>query len=363
MRFDAVIAAAGSSERAGGNKLEFLLGADTVLERSLSPFLDNDRVENVIVVLPPDRQTDVPSSPKITTVTGGATRSESVLKGLAAAVSEGVLIHDGARPFPDSELINSVMDSVEKYGSGVPALPLSDSVRHVSNGRITGSAARDALFRVQTPQGFLLKNILSAYALTPGEEFADESERYLRFDPAGARIVPGNERNIKITTPGDYAALGVKLGIGYDIHRLVPFGKLMLAGVEVASDTGVLAHSDGDVAIHALIDALLSAAGESDIGTHFPDNDPRYDGIDSSVMLSETLEILRKKNLRPISARIVIRLQRPKLADHIQVMRLKIATLLGVDIVNVSIAAKTAEGLDSVGQGLAVAAECLTSVI
>lgn len=365
MRFDAVIAAAGSSSRAGTDKLGWIIGAETVLERAVAPFMACDKTDRIVIVTPDGRPPEyfAAESPRIVFVCGAPTRSGSVLNGLKACSAEGVLVHDGARPFLSGKLLDSVIASVEQYGSGVPALKLSDSVRMTENGFVSGSFPRENLVSVQTPQGFLLKDLLKAYELGAGKEYTDESELYSGCFTPGAHIVKGDEANIKITNAGDCMAIREKIGIGYDIHRLVPYGKLMLCGIEIASDMGVSAHSDGDAAIHALIDALLSAAGERDIGYHFSDTDPAYDGIDSAVLLYETVSKLRLKNLRPRSARIIIRLERPKLSDYIPVMRLKIASLLGIDLTDVSVAAKSGEGLDSVGKGLAVAAEAAATVI
>lgn len=363
MKADVIIAASGASVRAGSDKLRFDLGGIPLLARTVSAFSTVPRVENIIVVARADSEEFVSSLATYAgekgykTVTGAATRSESVLNGLKAASSEAVLVHDGARPYPTAALINTVIDSVERYSSGVPALPLNDSVRIAHRGALTGEFPRDSLLSVQTPQGYLREELLKAYAATPGKEFTDESARYAVIHPEGARVVPGEERNIKVTSYGDFAALNAKIGIGYDIHRLVPFGKLMLCGVEIASETGTLAHSDGDAAIHALIDALLSAAGEADIGTWFPDTDPRYDGIDSSILLTKTMAILAAKNLRPVSVSIIIRLERPKLKEYIPVMKVKLSSILGISADNIGVSAKTGEGLDSVGKGLAVAAE------
>lgn len=363
MKFDVIIAASGLSERAGSDKLKFDLGGSPLLFRSVAAFSGSERIENVILCVRRGEEDFAASAlraagvKKYKIVTGGSTRSETVSIGLKNAVSEGVLIHDGARPYLSDALTNSVMDAVEAHRSGVPVLRLSDSVRTISDGKLTGEFPREKLVAVQTPQGFLRTELLEAFAATEGTEFTDESARYAAVFPCGAHAVPGEERNAKITSFGDFAALNSKIGVGYDIHRMMPYRKLILCGIEIASEVGVLAHSDGDAAIHALIDALFSAAGESDIGTHFPDTDPRYDGIDSAILLTETMEILRKKNLRPSQVSILIRLQRPKLSDYIPIMKIKLSSILGIPVDNIGISAKTGEGMDSVGQGLAVAAE------
>ncbi len=366
MKFDVVIVAAGLSTRAGLNKLHFSLGGMPILERTLNAFLRIAKVENIVLVV---RKDDFEfanalkaayKEKNIIIAEGGATRSQSVLNGLNACASEGVLVHDGARPYVDKELIERVMQGVEEHGSAIPSLPLTDSVRVVKNGTIVEERDRNALFTVQTPQGFLLNDILNAYS--HGEENTDESALYLKYIQPPT-IVEGSERNRKLTTNGDFNALNVKVGIGYDLHRLVPFKKFMLGGIELEHNLGVLAHSDGDVIIHAIIDALLGAIGERDIGTLFPDNDPKYLDIDSSIMLSEVMDMLKERNYKVSSVSIVVILEKPKLKDVIPLMRIKLSRILEIESSAISIAAKTNEGIGSIGEGLAVAAYATVTVV
>lgn len=359
MKFDLVIVAGGSGNRAGGDKLKFLLRDSTVLERTIDAFLRIPNIERIIVVL---RQEDVAwgeeikeklCDNRITFAIGGDSRPASVMNGLALCTAEGVLVHDGARPYVDSALVHRVMDSVERYGSGIPALPLADSVREVNNGEIIGEFDRDKLYIVQTPQGFLLNDLLKSYE--NGISFTDESLLYSRY-VAPARIVEGSERNVKLTTRGDFVSLNAKVGMGYDLHRLAPFKKFMLGGVEISYEYGAIAHSDGDVVIHAIIDAILGAIGERDIGTLFPDDNPKYLDIDSSIMLSEVMEICRDKNYKIASANVVIVLQKPKIADYIPIMRIKLARILDISLENITISAKTNESVGEIGEGKAVSA-------
>ncbi len=363
MSFDAIILAAGNSVRAGGNKMAFTLGDETLLSRTVRVFCDSPRIDKIVLVM---RKAEIDvglaiasefGKSKFKIVVGGSTRADSVINGLSAVDSEYVLIHDGARPFITENLIELVCVATEKYGSGVPALPISDSVRAVKNGIIVAEGDRESVVRVQTPQGYLTKKVLDMYLKARSEGYtpADESVLYAKYSD-GAHTVIGEETNVKITTKGDYLALGAKVGIGVDLHRLVPYRKLMLGGIEVAHELGELAHSDGDVVIHAIIDALLSALGERDIGCRFPDSDPKYLDIDSAIMLSEVVEDCRKANKRISSCSVVIELERPKLAEYIPVMRVKLANILGTDMQNVAIAAKTGEGVGPIGEGLAVRA-------
>lgn len=361
MKFDAVIVAAGKSERAAGNKMEFVIGNDTVLSRAAGVFYGIKEIERIVLVVRKDEIDFAQSviseydASRFRIVIGGESRSQSVRNGLEATVSEGVLIHDGARPFVSEKTVFAVMNAVEQYGSGVPALPVNDSVRSVKDGVVTGAVEREGLYAVQTPQGFRRDEILKAFAAADGKEYADESLLYSeRIAPA--HIVDGEERNVKITTRGDYGALNSRVGIGYDVHTLAPFRKLVIGGIEIAHEMGSVAHSDGDMAIHALIDALLAAIGESDIGTHFPPDDPKYLDADSSLMLTDTVELCKRANYKIVSCSIIIIAEKPKLADYIPVMRVKIANLLGVTVSDVSIAAKTNEGVGEIGKGRAIAA-------
>lgn len=361
MRFDAVIVAAGRSERAGGNKIEFVIGNDTVLSRTVGVFYAVKEIERIVLVVRKDEIDFAQSviseydAARFRIVIGGDSRSRSVFNGLQATVSEGVLIHDAARPFVSEKTLFSVMNSVERFGSGIPALQLNDSVRSVKDDVVTGGAERDGLYTVQTPQGFLREDLVKAFDAASGKEYSDESLLYTE-KIAPAHIVEGDERNIKITTRGNYGALNSRVGIGYDIHALAPFRKLVIGGIEIAHEMGAVAHSDGDMAIHALIDALLSAIGESDIGTRFPPDDPKYLDIDSALMLTDTVELCKRANYKIISCSIIIVAEKPKLSDYIPVMRVKIANLLGISVSDVAIAAKTNEGVGEIGKGRAIAA-------
>lgn len=359
MKFDLVIVAGGLGSRAGGDKLRFALRDTTVLERTVDAFLRVNDIEKIVIVM---RESDLSfgqeikeklGDNRIVFALGGTTRAQSVKNGLALCNANGVLVHDGARPYVDCALIKRVMESVEKYGSGIPALPLSDSVREVENGGVVAEFNRDKLYVVQTPQGFLLDDLLKSYE--SGCDFTDESLLYSRC-VSPAHVVEGSERNVKLTTRGDFASLNARVGMGYDLHKLALFRKFMLGGVEISYEYGAIAHSDGDVIIHAIIDAILGAIGERDIGTLFPDDDPKYLDIDSSIMLSEVMDICREKNYKVAQANVVVVLQKPKIADYIPIMRIKLARILGISIENLTISAKTNEGVGEIGEGKAVSA-------
>lgn len=348
MILDAIILAGGSGVRMGRDKLLLGVGEDLILARTVQAFASNLHINKIILVLRKDLF-DIGRAVaerfginKFLFVEGGSSRSQSVENGLNEVSAEGVLIHDGARPFVTPDLIENIIDSVQKYGTGVPALAITDSVRIVRDGVICGSAERSELYTVQTPQGFLAKDIQKAYRMRNGRDFADDSALFAEYI-ALPRVINGDERNIKITTLGSYYGLNAKIGVGYDIHRLVRFRPLVLGGIEIAYDKGSLAHSDGDAVIHALIDALLSAIGETDIGTRFPDTDPKYRDIDSTILLSEVVDLYRKKNYKISNLSIIIIADKPKLADYIPLMKIKLGNIIGISASLIGISAKTTE--------------------
>lgn len=366
MEFDVIIVAAGNSRRMGINKMALTLGHETTLERSLEAFLGVEGINKIILCVNNETKRLAEDlafehkSQKISIVDGGASREDSVYNGLKRVEAKGVLIHDGARPFVSKNLISKVIEGVKEKGSCIPAIKLSDSVRRVEGECIISTVNRDKFISVQTPQGFYAEDILFSFQalLSSGkklEQYTDESEIYLEFfkDPY---FIEGEKRNIKLTDENDIFGISAKIGSGYDIHSLVRGKKLVICGIEVSYDFGCLAHSDGDVAIHALIDALLSVVGELDIGSHFPDSDIKYSGIDSTIMLSETMNIVKRKNFKLNNVSIVIILEKPKLAEYIPIMRVKLANLLNLPYSDISISAKTGEGLGDIGQGLAIAA-------
>ncbi|MDD3946458.1 MAG: 2-C-methyl-D-erythritol 2,4-cyclodiphosphate synthase [Clostridia bacterium] len=348
MIFDTVILAGGSGTRMGCDKLLLCVGEDLLLARAIEPFVNRNDIGKIILVLRKDIF-DVGRAiaeryglSKFLFVKGGDTRSQSVENGLKEVRAEGVLIHDGARPFVTPQLLDRIVLSVQQFGSGIPATPITDSVRMVEDGLICNIAERSKLYTVQTPQGFLTQQIMQAYRMRNGCDFADDSAVFAEFI-APPHVIIGDERNIKVTTLGSYFGLNAKIGIGYDIHRLERFRPLVLGGIQIAYDKGCVAHSDGDAVIHALIDALLSAIGERDIGTLFPDTDPKYKDIDSTVLLSEVVALYRKKNYKVSNVSIIIIADKPKFADYLPLMKIKLGNLLHISATLIGISAKTTE--------------------
>lgn len=356
----AVIVCAGKGERSGlaYNKVLHFIGKKTVLERSLDTFKET-RVSHITVVT---SQEDLAAVRDITSeyedvsvVIGGDTRFKSVYAGLKAHPCDIVLIHDGARPYATKEIIERTIDSAIEHGSGIAAVPATDTVKRVENG-VAHSIPRKLLYNMQTPQTFRYSEIMDAFGRVQGT-FTDDAEVY---ESAGysPRLVEGAYDNVKLTTPSDFTApcKGCRIGVGYDVHRLTEGRKLVLGGITIDYHLGLLGHSDADVLIHAIMDALLSAADLPDIGVLFPDTDERYLGISSMTLLKQVLQEVTRKgyNIGNISAVVIA--QKPKLASIISDIRRSLAEALGISIKQVNVSATTTENLGIVGEGTAMAA-------
>lgn len=361
----AVILCAGSAARAGlgFNKVFYPLGQKNVLETVLEKFAGFDRV--VIVAAAQDipqikeilrTKTDI----NCIVTEGGKTRSDSVRNGLKAAEGCGVaVIHDAARPFVSADLIERTVDSAVKYGSGIAAVRVVDSIKETQTAsteiKIAKTLDRSALFAAQTPQSFRYTEIVDAYTRIDGS-FEDDSEVY-RLAGYTPMIVEGEYGNKKLTSPADFLPLnGGLIGTGFDVHRLVEGRKLIVGGVHIPFDKGLLGHSDADVLLHALMDALLSAAGLCDIGVLFPDTDDKYKGADSIVLLKDVAARLKDKKIETQYVSAVIIAQKPKMAPHILDMRQNIARALGINVEGINISATTTEFMGIVGGGEAIAA-------
>lgn len=352
------------------------LGGRSMLQRSVAAFDAHPRVQEFVVVLPTDL---VSQGPELVGATkknwkfaeGGPRRQDSVLSGLKALSSDTkvVLIHDAARPFVSAALIDRVIDAAAKDGAAVPAIGVSDTVKHVDIESMTvkNTLPREAVWLAQTPQGFQRVVLDRAYVKNAGADVTDEG---MLAERAGmpVTVVPGDPENIKITTPEDLSrARGVlgapRVGTGYDLHRLVEGRPLVLAGVTLPFDKGPHGHSDGDVLCHALTDALLGAAAAGDIGRHFSNTDPKWKDAPGLDLLGRAVTIVREAGFSPTSADITVILEQPKLAPHVDAMRANVAAVLGLPMANVSIKGKTNEGVDAVGRGEAIAAHAVAVVV
>ncbi len=358
----AVIVGAGSGVRFGRSKAFFTWHGEPLIASAARPFLRHADVEGMVLVvrledLEAARDLAGTFSKPTRVVAGGATRSASVRRGLAELPNGvgRVAIHDAARPLVSQRLLESLLTA--DAPCVIPRLPLHDAL-HRDPALGGGSVSREGVWRVQTPQVFDRALLERAHAGEP--EAADDGELVLRL---GAQVVyvDGEEENIKVTTPDDLvrlesAGVGVRVGHGFDVHRLVPGHRLVLGGVEIPSDLGALGHSDADVICHALMDALLGAAGLPDIGHFFPPDDPRYAGANSVELLRQVVVKVRAEGYVVGNADCTLVLEAPKVGPHRDAMRRILADALGLRPDGVSIKATTAEGLGPLGLRQGVAA-------
>lgn len=340
-----VIAAAGASSRYGANKLNEIIMGKTVLERSVDAF--RGIADEIIVV--GDCSID-----GVKVVSGGQTRFQSVLNGLAAVseACETVAIHDGARPFVSRNLVKQLYDECGKYGSAVPRLTVTDTVWSQTDGSLT-KIDRSALFTVQTPQVFECKKLKNAFTSVK-TDYTDESSLY--FDTYGdVHFVDGERGNIKITFREDL--LDFRVGTGFDVHSFGEGDGVILGGIKVPYNRKLIGHSDADVLCHAISDAVLSASGEHDIGWQFPDTDPKYKGADSRKLLARCVELARQHGYAVVNASAVIICQQPKLAPYLDGISCSLATVLQVDSSCVNLSATTTEHLGALGNGDGIACQ------
>ncbi len=353
-----IVCAAGKGERAGfqKNKLLTLLAGEPVLKKTVSAF-DFPEIDEILLAVSPADQAEITTlfqdNEKIRLVLGGATRFQTVKNALNAVKSEIVLIHDGARPFVPRACILECIQSVLTYGSGICAVPATDTIAFEKDGKIQSVPDRSNLYHVQTPQGFFTADLQKAYSLADETQggYTDDSSVYSAFIEK-PKLCAGSLENVKLTYPQDFSSGFARVGFGVDTHA---FGKrqnyITLCGVQIPSDSGLIAHSDGDVATHAVMDALLSGAGLNDIGHYFPDTDERWKNADSMKMLERVLDLLKERGYAVKNLSVAIQAEKPRLKSYIERMKQRLAASLGVDINAVGISAGTNEKLGYVGEG------------
>ena len=374
----AVIVAAGRGSRAGlgVNKVFYTVGRRSVLGRCLDAIQRSGCFDGAVVVLSPEDKARFDELQRLEgpfdivkgTAPGGDSRRDSVCNGLLALPGDTglVAIHDAARPFVSKEIIKATLDSARACGSGVISTPVVDTIKHVgADGRVT-TLDRGALRAVQTPQSFDYKRILEAHLRAREDRLAVTDDAMLFEHYYGdVRLVTTDDagENIKLTTKKDFEALeqaimpDYRVGQGYDAHRLAPGRRLVLCGVEIPHDRGLDGHSDADVAVHALMDALLGALGLGDIGRHFPDSDPRYKGADSMKLLDKVMTMVSGCGYCVGNADVTIVAQRPKLAGYMAQMRANLAGGLGVAEGRVNVKATTTERMGFEGEELGISAQ------
>lgn len=367
----AIIVAAGASRRMGFDKLSYRLpDGRTVLETSCALFAAHPAVDELVLVAGGNRpqcEAIAAACPKpCTVVQGGATRADSVHNGLAAAKGQLVAIHDAARPFASEEVITQVLQAAAKTGAAAPAVPVKDTIKVADkDGKVVTTPDRATLYAVQTPQCFDRALYLQALEAVSGEKASLVTDDCSLFELAGlpVTLTAGDYANLKITTKEDLQKENtMRIGHGYDVHRLVEGRKLILGGVEVPYEKGLLGHSDADVLLHAVMDAVLGAAALGDIGQHFPDTDPAYKGADSLALTREVAKIIAAHGYKVGNIDATILCQRPKLAPHIPAMRKNIADAFGLPLDAVSVKATTEEHLGFTGEGLGIAAHAVALI-
>ena len=364
-----VLLCGGSSQRMGFNKLTTPLGGSNALARSAS-LLAASGCDKLVVAVTPDTRpaAEALSLPiPVTLCDGGSTRGQSVLNALRAANGQPgdiAVIHDAARCFQTEAAVRAAIDSAKENGSGIASLPMADSVFETDAQR---PLDRSRLVRTQTPQAFRFEEILHAYEQAGNQNATDDAALYERFI-GPLTFTPGSEMGRKLTTVEDWTwaqALSIRprTGTGFDTHVLGEGRKLILGGVDIPFEKGLVAHSDGDVLLHALMDALLGAASLGDIGHLFPDKDPQYENISSRILLREVACRLREKGFTVVHVDVTVIAQRPKLAPFFPQARQNIADDLNIPLDRVSLKATTTEGMNDEGRGLCISAQAIANLI
>ena len=316
----AVIVAAGSSRRMGFDKLACRLSGGTVLELSLRAFDRHPLVQDIVLVTGendgPAQKAAAGCEKPVTLVRGGETRAISVRNGVNAATGELVAIHDAARPFVSEAVITQALHAAAATGAAAPAVPVKDTIKQAEDGRVKSTPPRESLFAVQTPQCFDRAQYLELLAQAADDSITDDCQL---FEKAGRPVVltAGDYANYKITTPEDLKGeASMRIGHGYDVHKLVEGRRLILGGVDIPYEKGLLGHSDADVLAHAVMDAVLGAAALGDIGKHFPDTDPAYKGADSLELARHVARLMAQQGWKIENIDSTILCQAPKLAPR-----------------------------------------------
>ena len=382
MHVTAIIAAGGRGVRFGGAlpKQLLALGGIPVLQRSVDAFLRHERITDIVVALPADLAAAPPSyvrgtAKPLTVVDGGERRQDSVARAFARvpASADIVVVHDAARPLVSAGLISRTIDAAVEHGAAIAALQATDTVKRGDGRRmIVGTIPRAEVFLAQTPQAFHMSVLREALSAAANSDATDEAAIVERLGRPVV-LVDGDARNVKITAPEDLAfaegllrpsgaASVIRIGNGYDLHRIVPGRPLVLGGVTIPFDKGLAGHSDADAVCHAVTDAILGAVGAGDIGRHFPDTDAAWKDADSLNLLSRACEVVRSKGFAVGNVDVVVIAERPKMSSHTDAMRANLARALQISIEQVSVKGKTNEGVGATGAGEAIAVHAVALV-
>ncbi|ADO42438.1 bifunctional 2-C-methyl-D-erythritol 4-phosphate cytidylyltransferase/2-C-methyl-D-erythritol 2,4-cyclodiphosphate synthase [Ketogulonicigenium vulgare] len=376
MQIAVVIVAAGRGLRAGGGlpKQWRLLNGQPVLAHTLALFQRDDRIGQIALVTHPDEAQRCGSLPqdKLIHTIGGATRSESVLAGLRALAPHApshVLIHDAARPLTPQAVIDGVIAALQTHAGAAPALPVTDALWRGAGDIVTQIVPRDGLLRAQTPQGFAYRAILQAHETAPSDA-ADDVALALRAGIEVA-ITPGDERNLKLTTAADFTraakqledTMDIRTGNGFDVHAFGPGQSVWLCGVEVPHSHGLVGHSDADVGMHAVTDAIYGALAAGDIGQHFPPSDPQWKGAASRIFLDHACAMARDQGFTMTHVDCTLICEQPKIGPHAPAMRAAMAAIMGLEETRVSVKATTSERLGFTGRSEGIAAIATATLV
>lgn len=366
-RVAVIIVAAGRGTRAGGDvpKQWQQIAGQSVLEHTLDVFSAHPRVDDIVVVVAAEDLgwvEDLALSNRARIAIGGSERSLSVLSGLAVTDADRVLIHDAARCCVPSDCIDRVLDALDAAQAAAPALPVTDALWMGADDRVIGLQSRENLFRAQTPQGFHLPAIRAAHA-EHGKGAADDVE-IARRAGIDVTIVHGDERNLKITTPDDFSraakllesAMDIRTGNGFDVHRFGVGDHVVLCGIKVPHARGLQGHSDADVGMHTVTDAIYGALCRGDIGQHFPPSDPQWKGAESHIFLSHACNLARSMGFAITHMDCTLICEFPKIGPVAQAMRTRMAQIMDIDVDRVSVKATTSERLGFTGRGEGIAA-------
>ncbi len=372
-RIVALIVAAGSGSRAGGDipKQFRMVRGQPVLRHSYTAFAEHPDIDSIFVVVGDAQQGEAQAAlaglMPTTLVSGGSTRRQSVCNGLQAIAASGgadyVLIHDAARPFLSAQVIDDLIDALLGAPGAVPVLPVVDSLAR-GDGALSETVDRENLWRIQTPQAFHFDAILAVHRGWSGPEPSDDA-RMLMESNQKVTMVAGDEALAKFTFASDFARHdmmpAIRSGSGFDVHRLEVGEELWLCGIKVEHDKGLSGHSDADVAIHALTDAVLGAMALGDIGDHFPPSDIQWRGASSDVFLAHAIKLASKKGYALANADVTIICEAPRIGPHRSAMRARLAEIMAVDIDRVSVKATTTEKLGFTGRGEGISAQAVAT--
>ncbi len=383
----AVIVAAGSGERMGGDmpKQYQSVGGIPILRRSVLAFLSHPLIAGVLVVINPSHRhlydQAVEGLDVLPPVFGGATRQESSLNGLEAlsarkgTSADLVMIHDAARPFVSAETITAVHGSLASHSGAIAARRVVDTLKRSAGDFIAETVNRDGLWSVATPQGFRFPEIIHAHRAAIGKALTDDAAV---AELAGMKIalVPMNPENMKITSAGDMemaekfcsspaaaAVCDLRVGSGFDVHRLIKGNSVRLCGVSIPHNLALEGHSDADVALHAVVDAMLGAVGAGDIGSHFPPSDPQWRGADSEIFVRHAVEIVKSRGGNINNVDVTLMCEQPRIGPHRDAMAARLADMLGISPDRASVKATTTERLGFTGRNEGIAAQASVTVI